>query len=368
MQRRRLLYILSFYILLGFFGLPLHAQPKKELAVIAYYAGDATAIDSFDVSKLTQIIFSFGKLKGNQLHIRTAEDSLTIQKLVALKKTNPNLTVLLSLGGWGGCETCSDVFSKGKGRKAFARSTQEVINYFGADGIDLDWEYPGIAGYPGHKFMPKDRKNFTKLVKQLRKRLGDTKEVTFAAGVSKDFFERSVDWRKVMPLVNRVNLMTYDLANGTVSGIGHHTPLYSTPMQPSSAQYAISFLDSVGIPRNKMVIGAGFYARVFEVADTINNGLYRPGQFKTAVPFKDYERAFSPTEGFTLHWDPVAQAPYYFNPTKKLFVTMDNLQSVQLKTQYAIEKGLDGIMFWQLIHDLKKGGMVDVINRTKKAL
>ena len=368
MQKRRLQFFISFLILGCFYSTHISAQAKKELSVIAYYAGNSSAIDSFDVSKLTQIIFSFGRLNGNQLYIRTAEDSLTIQQLVSLKKIHPNLSVLLSLGGWGGCETCSDVFSKGKGRKAFARSTKEVIDYFGADGIDLDWEYPAIEGYPGHKYKLEDRKNFTKLVKQLRKRLGDNKEVTFAAGVSKAFFENSVDWKKVMPMVNRVNLMTYDLANGTLSGIGHHTPLYSTPMQPSSAQYAISFLDSLRIPRNKMVIGAGFYARVFEMADTLNKGLYRQGTFKTAVHFKDFENVFSPAEGFTLHWDPIAQAPYYYNADKKLFVTMDDLQSIKLKTQYAMEKGLDGIMFWQLTHDKKEGGLLDMIHRTKKAL
>lgn len=291
MTTKKRILILGFIILSGSFINTLQAQ--KELLVIAYYAGNSTAIDSFDVSKLTQIIFSFGRLNGNQLHIRTAEDSLTIQKLVSLKQKHLGLTVLLSLGGWGGCETCSDVFSKGKNRKAFARSTKEVIDYFGADGIDLDWEYPAIAGCPRHKYKPEDKKNFTKLVKQLRKRLGGGKEVTFAAGVSKGFFENSVDWKKVMPMVNRVNLMTYDLANGTLAGIGHHTPLYSTPMQPSSAAYAIGFLDSLRIPRNKMVIGVGFYARVFEMADTVSNGLYGTGTFKTAVPFTDFERVFS---------------------------------------------------------------------------
>jgi len=344
------------------------AQPKKDLAVIAYYAGNSTAIDSFDVSKLTQIIYSFGHLKGNQLFIRKAEDSLTIQKLVSLKSKYPGLTVLLSLGGWGGCETCSDVFSKKKGRKEFARSTKEVIAYFDADGIDLDWEYPVIPGYPGHKYQEQDRKNFTKLVKQLRKSLGDKKEVTFAAGVSKKFFEQSVDWKKVMPIVNRVNLMTYDLANGTVSGIGHHTPLYSTPMQLSSADFAIKFLDSLHIPRNKLVIGAGFYARIFEMKDTVNKGLYQEGTFQKSVPFKAFDSTFSAANGFTYYWDPVAQAPYYFNAEKKLFVTMDDLKSIQLKTQYAIDKGLDGIMFWQLTLDKKERGLVDMIDKTKKAL
>ena len=52
---------------------------------------------------------------------------------------------------------------------SFAISTANVIGSFDADGIDLDWEYPGISGYPGHNYKPEDRENFTDLVVQLRK-------------------------------------------------------------------------------------------------------------------------------------------------------------------------------------------------------
>lgn len=345
----------------------LRAQQNNDLDVIAYYAGRASAIDSFAVGQLNQIIFSFGRLSGNRLHIRSAADTLTIQKLVALKKQYPGLKVLVSLGGWGGCETCSDVFSSALGRKEFARSTKEIIRYFGADGIDLDWEYPAIAGYPGHKFKPEDKKNFTKLVKRLRKTLGPDRELSFAAGVSKRFFDNSVDWKKVMTKVNRVNLMTYDLAGGALTGVGHHTPLYSTPMQPPSAEYAIRYLDSLSIPRKKMVIGAGFYARIFEGVDSVNFGLYQKGVFRNAVSYREAEKLFTPANGFTYHWDSVARAPYYYNAAEKLFVTLDDPHSIQLKTQFAKEKGLGGIMFWQLTQDKTEEGLLQTIYRTKQS-
>lgn len=144
----------------------------KQLSVIAYYAGPPQPLDSFEVDKLTEIIFSFAHLKGNQLNINNARDTATLQKLVSLKSRNPQLKVIISLGGWGGCATCSDVFSSKKNRKAFARSVKRVNQYFGADGIDLDWEYPAISGFPSHKYQPQDKENFTKLVTQLRKTLG----------------------------------------------------------------------------------------------------------------------------------------------------------------------------------------------------
>src|SRR5687768_13887824 len=116
-----------------------YSQP----AVIAYYAGPSSRVGSFEVEMLTHIIFSFCHLKGNHLNVDNARDTLTIQKLVNLKKRNRQLKVLLSLGGWGGCKMCSDVFSTEAGREEFSRSVKELTNYFKTDGVDLDWEYPG---------------------------------------------------------------------------------------------------------------------------------------------------------------------------------------------------------------------------------
>src|SRR5580658_5567109 len=85
------------------------AKAQHPLAVIGYYAGRSTAIDSFPTRELTHIIFSFCHLEGTQLHVSNAGDTTTIRMLVALKETHPALKVILSLGGWGGCKTCPDV-------------------------------------------------------------------------------------------------------------------------------------------------------------------------------------------------------------------------------------------------------------------
>src|SRR5438309_2196357 len=201
---------ISIVLVFCFSSLVVQAQ-KKNFAVIAYYAGSPQQADSFAIEKLTHIIFSFCHLKGNELWIRNARDTSVIEKLVSLKSRNPGLKVMLSLGGWGGCETCSAVFSSPKNRKEFARSAKTLCKNFGADGIDLDWEYPAIAGFPGHAYAPDDKENFTKLVQQLRKTLGKKSEISFAAGGFSEYINQSIDWKKVMKSVDFVNLMTYDL-------------------------------------------------------------------------------------------------------------------------------------------------------------
>jgi chitinase len=52
-------------------------------------------------------------------------------------------------------------------------------------------------------------------------------------------------------------------------------------------------------------------------------------------------------------------APYQYNPAKKLFASFDDKRSIQEKTKFIRQKKLGGIMFWELIQDLKEDGLVD---------
>ena len=338
---------------------------KAEISVIAYYSGNADAIDKYDIKKLTHIIYSFCHLKGNRLNVDNQGDSATIKKLVSLKKDHPTLKVLLSSGGWGGCEFCSPVFSTEAGRKEFAESVKELNDYFQTDGIDLDWEYPGIPGHPGHAWKAEDKPNFTELVKSIRNSLGEKHEISFAAGGFPKFLEESIEWEKVMPLVNNVNLMSYDLVSGFSTVTGHHTPLYSSDKQKESADDAIRYLLSIGVPADKIVIGGAFYARTWENVENVNNGLYQSGKFKSFVPYAQFEKGLNEKDGFVFYRDTIAKAPYAYNAAQKIFATFDDALSIQNKTQYAIDLGLKGIMFWEMTLDKPTDGLLDEIHKIK---
>jgi chitinase len=339
---------------------------EKPPAVIAYFAGRPTMIDSFAINNLSHLIFSFCHLKGDELSVSRMPDTLAIQNMVALKEKNPNLKVILSLGGWGGCKTCSEVFSTKKGRRKFVRSVKHLTEYFHTDGIDLDWEYPALVNIPGYPFMPEDKDNFTALVKKLRKKMGADFEISFAAGGYTDYIKHSIDWKKVMRYVDIVNLMTYDLVGGDDTITGHHTSLYSTPSQLESTDHAIKLLDTVGVPRNKMAIGVAFYARIFQLKDSLNYGLYRPSKFFRGLSYRDYNKILSADSGYVYRWDSVAQAPYMYNASQKLFVTFDDTSSIRIKTKYAIDNKLYGVMFWQLADDSYSNGLLDIIVNTNK--
>jgi chitinase len=362
-QRRALLCMLALVPLLSLPG-PENGHPGGNCSVIAYVHTGATGIDEYPIEQLSHINYSFLHLNGNRFVVRGSRDTDMISHLISLKQRSPRLKVILSVGGWGGCETCSDIFSSRSARQECAESAKELLEHFHADGIDLDWEFPAIDGYPGHRFSPEDKHNFTLLLQELRQVLGNSYEVTFAAGGFMTYLRNSIEWDQVMPLVDRVNVMTYDLVNGFSTVTGHHTPLYSIPGQLESTDNAVRYLDSIGVPRQKIVIGAAFYARVWENVGPANRGLYQEGKFKAYVSFKQLDSYFDTTNTFVRYWDSTAQAPYAYDASRRLFATYDNERSVVLKTKYVLDQGLGGIMFWELTGDKHNAGLLEAITRT----
>ncbi|KAF2328646.1 glycoside hydrolase family 18 protein [Flavobacterium ginsenosidimutans] len=343
------------------------AQKNKKMDIIAYYTGDSELIDKYEVGKLNQIIFSFCHLKDGKLTVDSAKDSITIKHLVSLKAKNPQLKIILSLGGWGGCEPCSNAFSTAEGRLKFAKSVKEISDSYKVDGLDLDWEYPAIEGLPGHLYQAADKPNFTELVKILRSTLGKKYELSFAAGGFQKYLDESIDWKAITPLVNRINIMSYDLVNGYSKVTGHHTPLYSTNANEESTNRAVEYLLKQGVPAEKLIIGGAFYSRTWKNVENINNGLYQAGEHIEGVNFKNFATTYTEANGWKYFWDDKAKAPYWYNAQTKTFATSDDLKSIKAKAEYVKAKKLGGIMFWELTLDSFRDGMVNEIYKVKTA-
>jgi len=331
------------------------------IRTIGFYHGEGADIEKYEIEKLSHIVFCFTTLKGHKIGFRKTQDKGTLEKLCALKKNHPNLKVLVSFGGWGGCYSCSKVFARELYRKRFAESVKDLLVEYGADGFDLDWESPVIGGPPNHTTSKDDKANFTDLIKKLRNALPSEMELSFDANTFKRYIEKSVEWDSVMQYVDYVNLMSYSLPGNDPNRSGHHTALYSSPAQMESADLAIRRLDSLGVPRQKLVLGAAFYGEMVETADTINHGLGRKGTFKSYVNYQEISDRILTNSDYDYHWDSISQAPYLFNPAKRLFITFDDRKSVALKTTYTVENKLGGIMFWKLNADNYEKGLLDAI-------
>ncbi len=118
-------------------GLLVH--PATHLRVVAYVASwSMPAVIHAD--ELTDINFAFARIEaGGTVSFEHADDAVHLIALLALKKENPALKILVSVGGWQ-AEGFSDAALTTRSRAIFARSAVELLRRYGLDGIDLDWE------------------------------------------------------------------------------------------------------------------------------------------------------------------------------------------------------------------------------------
>ena len=330
--------------------------------LIGYYAGSGTDLGAKHLEQLTHLIWCFTHVRNDSMVFDSRWDADRARAVVDLRKRYPELKVLISMGGWGGCAPCSGTFASARGRRTFTASCKALLDSTGADGLDLDWEYPAVPGPKGHRYVEEDRHDFTLLVRELRTALGPAKEICFAAGGEDHCLIKGFEWDSIMPLVDRVHIMSYDLVHGFSDRTGHHSPLYSCPQQRYSADHAVRLLDSLHVPRGKVVIGAAFYSRVFRGVDAKDHGLFRPGTYSISIPFNALDTTITAAKGWTWFQDDIAKARFAYNAQRREFLTCDDSTSVALKARYVREQGLGGIMFWQLRDDRAEHGLLDAIH------
>ena len=325
-----------------------------------------------DLANLNRINYAFANIKDGRIVTGFAQDEANLAFLATLRKQHPSLKVLVSVGGWLWSGGFSDVSLTMQSRKQFIESVMEFLTDHDLDGLDIDWEYPGMPG-AGHPFRSEDRHNFTLLLKEFRIRFnqrahktGRQMYLTIAAG-SSDEYVAHTELSKVQRYVDTVNLMTYDYyepGSGTITG--HHAPLFTNPADPakSSADSSVLAFEHAGVPASKILLGVPFYGHMWgQVADT-QHGLYQPGvKIPNAyAPYSLIETTML-DHGFTRYWDPVASVPYLYNAEQHTFVSYEDSQSLAAKCTYVLSHKLGGVMFWEYSAD-PSGMLLGVINQS----
>src|ERR1700722_11029654 len=147
------------------------ASPTQKQEIIAYIFPKDRIIAPGEVSteKLTRINYAFADLQNGKIVEGFAHDAENFAALNALKHDNPSLTVLVSVGGWTWSGNFSDMALTKKSRNLFIESAVKFVQKYNLDGLDIDWEYPGMAGN-NNRFRPDDNQNDPLLLRELRKR------------------------------------------------------------------------------------------------------------------------------------------------------------------------------------------------------
>nr|ADO85435.1 chitinase [Pieris rapae granulovirus] len=296
-------------------------------------------------------------------------------QLMAIKRHNPDLTILPSIGGW----TLSDPFyqlNDVEKRNTFVDSVREFLEtwkFF--DGVDIDWEFPGGKGAnPSLGNASVDRKTYTILLKELRemlnkleKKRGKRLQLTSAIGAGYDKID-VVDYTDAQRYLDYIFVMTYDFKGAwSMENLGFQTPLYAPSWDVNenyTTHFAINRLLNQNVDSTKLVVGVAMYGRGWSGVHRVENN--NPFTGIASAPVKgtwesgviDYKDIVNRYDESVQFYDNIAQSPYVYDNND--LVTYDNDQSVVAKGKYVVSKNLGGLFAWEI--DADNGDLLNAMN------
>jgi chitinase len=362
--------------------------------VVGFLPGYATNVQrGYDIANvpgddLTHLIYCFGGFvqNGNAWEAATPEpkdETKNFVKLQALKQKFPALSFMVSVGGWDNSQKTvstngpvifSAIAADPALRQTFVKSClDKFIDRSPAlfDGIDIDWEFP----------EPQDNSNFTLLVQEFRAQLdalgvqlGRHLTLTMSSGIAAG----NVDLLTVQSLLDWINVMSYDLhlPNNTPSNsvTNFNTPLFSPPEDPTpglNIDSAIRNLIALGVTPAKLLLGIPAFAHSYSGVDSTNGGAYQPfagpgpGTYTPdsgILSYKDIVENYLPTYGPPA-WNDTAKASSLYSAPDRLWISTNLDQDVFAKVAYVVDKGLGGLMLWELGSDtINPPSLVGYIN------
>lgn len=303
------------------------AQPQQPKKVIVAYVTSWTKIIP-DPSYITHLNYAFGHVNNSFDGVRI-DNPERLKKLVTLKNAHPNLKILISIGGWGSGRF-SEMAASEENRAKFADDCLRVAKEFNLDGIDIDWEYP-TSNAAKISFSPYDTQNYTLMMKAIRSKIGNNKLLTLATSADAKY----IDFKSIEPVVDFVNIMTYDMGNPP----NHHAGLYRSKYTGGiSVDEAVTAHVNAGMPIQKLVLGIPFY-----------------GHGKSGIAgFIDYKEVIK-LNGYKNQWDADAKVPYLENDKGEFVCTYENPESIKIKCEYLLNRGMLGAMYWEYAGDTDDG-------------
>jgi chitinase len=350
-------------------------------------------------------------------------------QLAKLKARNPGLKLVMSIGGWTLSKYFSDVAATAASREAFARSCVDLIvkgnlptggwpEQSGGtgvaaglfDGIDIDWEYPGIDPGNGADHSPADKHNATLLLRELRAQLD-----AFGAVTGKHYLLTadlpagnvnslgSFELADVAQTVDWINLLTLDFHGSWDPWTDFNAPFALDPKEPAIGGGAIQSAWNTsgtvdlylanGVPADKLVLGIPFYGKRYVGVGGTNNGLYQPFT-PQGWPFNDSPTfhelvdtgltdgnltVIGPTavaapgnlgndgkgvNGFTRYWNGPAGAPWLYNPLLDggTFISYVDPHAVLERVQLANARHLRGLWAWEVSQDDDANDLVSAMS------
>ncbi|XP_036623888.1 chitinase-3-like protein 2 [Trichosurus vulpecula] len=341
--------------------------------------------ETIDPHLCTHLIYSFANINNNKITPNEWNDVTQYHSFNDLKKRNPNLKTLLSIGGSVfGSKGFHPMVDSSESRSTFINSVIPFLRHNDFNGLDIDWIFPELNEKP---FFASLIHELAIAFQEEAKKSGKEKlllSVAVASGRQK--IDNSYEIKDLASDVDFVNLLSFDFHGSWDNPLvtGHNSPLRKGKQdQRSSAyynvEYAVNYWKTQGMPGEKIIMGIPMYGRSFTLSTPASNSgvgapanaAGTPGQFTAEAGFLAYYEVCQFLQGATVKKIPEQQVPYAVKGNQ--WVGYDDVESVDIKAQYLKNSGLGGAMIWSIDLDdftgeFCKKGRFPLLQAIKKTL
>lgn len=331
----------------------------RELDILVYSStrvvesGNLEVVDSFTDLEVEQVSQSGEIIKGN------------FAAVAKLKEQQPDLKVMISVGGWSHSKHISNVLADPQKMQNLLTSWQGLVDQYGFDGLELDWQYPISGGALDNSNNKQDLENLLGFAKAYKAQCSQCiLSVTLGAGshVRKGWpflqLKNHIDW-----FILHASAFNGSWSNST----GHISPLFATQQQPRlSIDSAVQQLLNSGLPNEQLILQVSTIGTMWQGVANINNGLYQSASKEK--PFGTWDNAHTGATGNVAYreiidkdlqwqklWDEQARVSALYNAQNQQFISYESIRSLNEKLAYIERLQLGGIGFWDIEGDSKQG-------------
>ena len=252
----------------------------------------------------------------------------------------------------GGATQDPSAFSAVTTSTIFINNIYNFMVQYKFDGLDIDWEFPQSS----------DKDNLVTMLKNFRTKFGTNYILSAAVSADAAYIGTSYDVPGMNLYLDFFNVMTYDFHGSWESFVACNSPVYgSTTSDPWSVNGVIPNYIIAGANSSKVIVGVPFYANIYTLSSSTNFKIGSSAFPSNQLP---YSQVCNTVKTYTTVIDPTQQCAYAYSGTN--WISYENVQSVTLKCQYAVNRNLGGAMVWAIDQDDIKnvcgGGSYPLIN------
>ncbi|RXW16051.1 hypothetical protein EST38_g9803 [Candolleomyces aberdarensis] len=278
-------------------------------------------------------------------------------------------------------------------RTAFANALTTVVRRYDLDGLDFDWEYPGVQGIGCNLVNPNDTANFLLFLQEFRGTSLGSSLILSAAVYVTPFADASrspsKDVSGFADVLDYIAIMNYDLKSNTAIGAGPSSPMDDS-CAPSGAKWgsaasSVAAWSQAGIPTNKLVLGVPAYGHSYVISPSVALNRTNASSLNSFPSYNPSNRAIgdkwdgpggldvcgvsqgpggvytywglieegflnpdgSAGDGVISRYDECSETPFAYRPSDQIYVSYEDTRSFAAKGDFIYSSGLAGFAMWE---------------------